>query len=243
MKKIVYLDKEPIQGKLTLGDTIIISDPYNSTEAWNAAAFSVLEGEYVAYKRKYYSRDPLPGFEESSEPLFSMVPPDIYISDLYLYHKDYQDVEPVDIIDKCIGIDSGQCGIYDYQYFDRIKKDKELSEKWLLKIDESTTIRSENKHFMPYEKSFYKNIETELDENSDLSPRDVYESNAIRNSPFITTRTATILDENAVLVASGFGNGLYTCLIGRNKDGIIVSVRVVFIPDEEEEKTWKELDL
>ena len=92
-------------GTIKLSKKAVVSDPCYDLGTWCAAILdNVVPGTYYCYV-KYYSDDELWGRRVSS---------------LIVKHESCKDI-PIESIDKeedyNIGVDSGMCGIYDYEYF------------------------------------------------------------------------------------------------------------------------------
>lgn len=54
-----------------------------------------------------------------------------------------------------------------------------------------------------------------------------------------TSRYAGIMESMGVNSSSGFGDGVYDLYVGKTEDGQVVSAKIVFIDEEEEDFDWE----
>ena len=106
-------------GTITLSNKAVVSDPSYALYTWCAAILdNVLPGEYNCYLR----------FKDFKGWGMRVV-------ELMVTHKDYPDIRFADDFESeeyDIGVDSGICGIYDFEYFDKIKESETDNEDWLM---------------------------------------------------------------------------------------------------------------
>ena len=106
-------------GTITLSKKAVISDPAYKLYTWCAAIIdNILPGEYNCYLRFK---------DEGSWGL--------RVSEIVAINKNYSDMKQIDITGTepyTIGVDSGMCGIYDYDYFSAVKEENDDSSKWLM---------------------------------------------------------------------------------------------------------------
>ena len=95
-KENKYYDLLPLGKRITLSEKVRISDPSYRMDTWCAGTLNnVLPGEYECYVQYYSNR----------------------IARIEVRHIGHTDIEPTELSDIDVGVDSGQCGIYDLDYF------------------------------------------------------------------------------------------------------------------------------
>lgn len=120
-------DKISNIGTITLNNKVIVSDPCYSIDDWcNKIINNMQPGEYECFGVLIDER----------------------IGELHLIHKEvldiYKELEdiPYNPEPLCcsIGVDSGQCGIFDYEYYDKHQPDDDYddSESWYTRICDIT---------------------------------------------------------------------------------------------------------
>jgi len=60
------------------------------------------------------------------------------ITGLRIKHKDYKSKMTNELLSPAIGVDSGQCGFFDIDYFIRHKEDKEEENRWYNRVCDKT---------------------------------------------------------------------------------------------------------
>lgn len=203
------LCKESV-GVIQLGENVRISDPCYGIDTWCAGTLeNVLAGEYQCFSQKC-NEDFWKELGLNS----------LRISNIEVRHKDYLDVEPTELQDIDVGVDSGQCGIYDLNYFSEHCK----KEDWYERVCDKTYISKPNPDHIPFnDSSFYKALNGKFE--------GVYEAlEAYRQTEgsrsTIEEFAANTMDDKCLVSSSGDGDGSYYCLVGRNEEGQIVSIKV-----------------
>ena len=103
MKKLKFI------GTINLGEEIYVSDPGYDVGIWCQAKLNnILPGQYNCYIN-IWSNEETKGWGQR-------------VSALFILHKDYQ-INPEEKTYFDIGVDSGQAGFYDYQYFENTRND------------------------------------------------------------------------------------------------------------------------
>lgn len=266
-----YKEKTQI-GTCILGEEVRISDPCYSLDVWCAGTLSnVLAGEFVCFLQQavtgkdYYDMD------------------DIRVAKIEVRHKDYLDINPTELTDIHVGVDSGQAGIFDLAYYKRYHSNTEINDAWYKQICELTAKYVENTQIVPFIKSkFYKpefDIAIEIDSKGGLNETDrhiaVYKhknneplSNAeqefidfrnqhleaymevgldyrvtlmrYKDSPQGSNKIEVlwggITHDKGIVSSSGYGDGGYSCFVGKNPEGKIVSISIDFFFCEDEEE-------
>lgn len=222
------LDKEIIGKTIRFGNKVRVSDPGYDIDTWCAGTLdNVLPGEYTCFTQRADTGDW-----------------GIRIASIEVRHKDYQDVDATEIQDIDVGVDSGQCGIYDLDYFIEARKDKNGEDAWYWRVCANTEKYTTNPKYVPFEESsFYKNdfklihyaFEHEdglsLDSFSSIERREYVDARGAYNKSICSFEksyvfAASTLDNKCLVSSSGYGDGSYTCLVGRNIDGKIVSIKI-----------------
>lgn len=152
-----------------------------------------------------------------------------------------------------VGVDSGQAGFYDFDYYRRVHPSgkEHLNEGWYERVCESTLKAFPNPHYIS-EKDYIRNVmgasymelyQIETAESSGTLSGE--QAKELRNTylraycdyklehlvvwPTVHVGYAGILDDCCCVASSGYGDGGYDCCVGRNKAGQIVSARIQFI--------------
>lgn len=224
--------------KIILGSQIRITDPCYGLDVWCAHTLDdVLPGKYVCY------------FDESDEGAWGK-----RIAGIEVRHEDHLYVNVSEYIEEA-GVDSGQCGIFDYDYYvTMIHGDKK--EEWYSNVCNQTYIEIPN----PRYKSFLDSDTLALEagkENAKLIKKilengitsgerlleeqlKIYKSAMERyekSEEFCRSKgkfTAAITDERGFVSSSGYGDGVYPVYVGRDNNGKVVAIKILFIFDDEE---------
>lgn len=286
--KFDLLDKKTV-GTINLNDKVRVSDPCYDVNTWCAGTLdNVLTGTYKCYSQDVDTGDW-----------------GVRIASIEVRHEDYLDVEPTELQNIDVGVDSGQAGIYDYDYFAKNKEDKDREDAWYERVCVHTGGYFNNPNYMPFTqtpiykaaimsfrnalddiKSKYPELDIEtvymelIDHYNDLEKpissfdlsglistlKDIKETlsddyvppkrteaeeeladiklnnelslhklwNQYKNSKQGIEQCwkfmASALDNKCLVSSSGDGDGSYTCLVGRNDDGQIVSIKIDYYP-------------
>lgn len=250
-------------GTIFLSNAVRVTDPCYDMDTWCAGTIeNVLPGDFDCFSQKA---------DTGSW--------GIRVANIEIRHKDYPDVEPTEwVSDIDVGVDSGQCGLFDNLYFSSLCEDEEEKEKFYEEVCDLTYGEKmiDNPNYVPFEKSKYfsnnfkflknrpfhdvlddckalrelkKSLKTEKDnpygnltEKLELLPiYEKYVNNHIDYShDFCSEKRimdsafkADVIDDKGFVSSSGDGDGSYTCFVGRNKDGQVVSVKIDYYPDYE----------
>lgn len=257
------LEKENV-GTITLNDKVRISDPCYGIDTWCAGTLdNVLEGKYNCFSQSV---------DTGSW--------GVRIASIEVRHEDYNDVEPVEVQDIDVGVDSGQAGIYDLDYFIKVREDKDGEDEWYDRVSCCTYKRIDNPDYIPFEESEWwkddyklmqkvenivpdvaarcytalKNLEGNglddlakeyIKKKNLLETKDWYENYYIDKAKYNNSKqsvkqigrlTADTLDGKCLVSSSGDGDGSYTCIVGRNKDGKIVAIKIDYYRYKEDEE-------
>lgn len=188
-------------GEIELKDSVYVSDPCYDTETWCQALVENLKpGKYIGYMKKAdFGPGGLGGMR---------------VTDIWITHTDYPHLYPVKILDETIdiGVDSGQAGIYDKEYYEKYHI-PELDEHWYNKEFDLIYCYDidGNKYIGPYPKINRKTFEIEWISSGQ------------------ERRDGIALDKKGVVSFSGFGDGSYDLYARKNKEGQIIGLRINFI--------------
>lgn len=110
-------------GTINLGSEVYVSDPCYSLDVWCMHLIdNVLSGEYKTYTK-------------TKEIAYGEKSVDERASELIVCHKDYK-MSPLKVTDEVlcsVGVDSGTCGIYDKEYYEKYHFDGTNDDEWYKK--------------------------------------------------------------------------------------------------------------
>ena len=190
-------------GEIELKDSVYVSDPCYKIETWWQALVENLKpGRYIGYIKK---ADFGPGGFGG-----------IRVTDIWITHIDYPHLYPVKILDETIdiGVDSGQAGIYDKEYYEKYHI-PELNENW-------------------YNKQFELIYYYDTNGNDFMGPYPVKNKKTnklewVYPDPKQERRLGIVMDGKGIVCISGFGDGSYDLYARKNKEGQIIGLRINFI--------------
>ena len=105
-------------GKIEIGNAVRVSDPCYDLGVWCAGTIEgMLPGKYNCFvvmsdEKEWGHR----------------------VSYIEIRHENYLTKKAGKLIPITVGVDSGQCGIYDLEYFEKIKADKTADGEWYDKV-------------------------------------------------------------------------------------------------------------
>lgn len=230
-------------GTITLGRRVHVSDPCYETTCWCAGTLkNVLPGQY--HCKIVRCNDEC---DKEDAGTFSRV------KALIICHEAHK-CNPKERTSIDVGVDSGQAGFYDFDYYEQYHQDGERRHcdvDWYERVCESTLKRFPNPHFIceadyirkAMGDSFMELPQIEAAEASGaISDKQAQE---LRNTylraycdyakehmacwPTIQVGYAGILDDHCCVSSSGYGDGSYNCYVARNDAGQIVAAKIVFI--------------
>lgn len=206
------------KGIITLGSKVMVSDPCYGLGTWCQGVLkNVLPGQY-ACKVEY-----------SDEGDWG-----IRVSAIEVTHVDYKGkFLELNLEDFDVGVDSGQAGIFDYEYYTKYHMDAterpHVEDDWYDRCCNLTHIRVANPNYERFDWEKHKNDSDVVDqllayESSDKSVR------------YFTKCDGNVIDGLGIVSSSGYGDGGYDCWTCRNEDDKIISIRVEFIGEDEEDE-------
>lgn len=186
--------EEYFAGTIVLRDKVIVGDPCYSEIENVAVLNNVLEGTYNCFVKK--------GDIDGGS-----------VMSIEVKHHQYQHLanEPFYIMEGGFGVDSGQAGIYDYDYHQEYHQ----FDGWILENEGSKEQAWYNRIWVLMNHYDINNNHIEGDANDFKGER----------------RDFAIMDNSALVSISGLGDGGYDIEVAK-EDGFIKAIRVVFIDEE-----------
>ena len=209
------------KGCITLGDKVMVSDPCYGLGTWCQGVLkNVLPGQYDC------------NVEYSDEGDWGT-----RVSAIEVTHIDYDRCEfGEDLEEFEVGVDSGQAGIFDYEYYAKYHMDANdrphVDDDWYDICCDLTYTRVKNPNY----EEFYWDDESGTIENllAKLKALDEYK-NSTKSVKYLSRLDGSTIDGLGLVSSSGYGDGGYCCWTCKNEDGKIVSIRVEFITENEDD--------
>lgn len=231
--KFDLLEKENV-GTIELEDKVRVSDPCYDVDTWCAGTLeNVLQGKYQCYSQDVDAGDW-----------------GIRVASIEVRHEDYLDVEPTELQDIDVGVDSGQAGIYDLNYFIKAREDKDGEDAWYKRVCDLTFGYFDNPNYIPFNKSIFWEDDFEEAElvtkklTQELALKYIKAKNKYRDSivskEMIGKFISSTLDNKCLVSSSGDGDGSYHCFVGRNENGKIVSIKIDYYYGYDEDDEYDE---
>ena len=179
---------------IELSNEVIVTDPCYTVGTWCTEKLTnVLSGKYHCYYNSEETEDW--GYR---------------VTAIKIVHQNYNDSNSAgydfqwEEINQEIGVDSGQCGIFDFDYYDREKKTEEA-----IKADDSLK-------WDPFDPSYLygKCCRATIGE---------YNSEKCKS-----------IENKGVVASSGYGDGTYTLYVAKNLDDKVFALKLVFIETEKD---------
>lgn len=204
------------RGFIALNDKVMVSDPCYGMNTWCQGVIdNVLKGNYKCT------------VETSDEETWGR-----RVSAIQVIHADYMKKSlEYSKANFYVGVDSGQAGIFDYEYYKKYHSDDNETEHvdndWYWRVCEITTTRIKNPN---YEKFDYEKHKSDFFE--------AYEEymNSDKAYRYLTTSDGNTIDGLGFASSSGYGDGSYYCWVAHNDEGKIVAIRVEYITEDDEEE-------
>ena len=204
------MEKFKLEKTIELGKKVIISDPGYNMDTWCIGILNdVLPGTYKCF------------YEIIEDNSWGR-----RIASIEVKNKDYEFYDFSENLDVEIGVDSGQCGIYDYDYF----KQNNQKEDWYDKICNLTYIEEENPNYKNfYESKYY--FDQDIDDLKWIKYQKYVDDEEISRM-FFSRFAADTFEDKCLVSSSGYGDGLYDAFVERNNDGKIIGIKIIFIEEE-----------
>ena len=178
-------------------------------------------------------------------------------SALIAWHEDVEEPDNFEKTDICVGVDSGQAGIYDYNHFAYIKNDREYDENW---YDNIQTFAYKREPVTPVGRYLIDRIkllhqkrialEKELDgldsklgnlfyQEMELkrkgSQYGIYDE-SLKDYKVSTPVNCIWTDNHSVVTSSGLGDGGYNCYVAKNEADQIIGIKIDYCLEDNEEE-------
>lgn len=204
------MKKFKLEKTIGLGKKVIISDPGYNMDTWCIGILNdVLPGTYECF------------YEIIEDNSWGR-----RIASIEVKNKDYEFYDFSENLDAEIGVDSGQCGIYDYDYF----KQNNQKEDWYGQICNLTYIEEENPNYKNfYESKYY--FDQDIDDLKWIKYQKYVDDEEISRM-FFSRLAADTFEDKCLVSSSGYGDGLYDAFVERNNDGKIIGIKISFIEEE-----------
>lgn len=213
------------KGSIHLGEKVMVSDPCYGLNTWCQGVIeNVLPGNYECYveytdKGDWGTR----------------------VSAIQVTHADYNAILPHDVREPFeVGVDSGRAGIFDYDYYAKHHMDQSVrphvNEDWYDRVCDLTYVHKENPNYGPF--NFDGNKE---DDDYWLKRWKTFNAwlGSKKSMKCIPCLDGNAIDELGLVSSSGYGDGGYDCWTHKNEDGKVVSIRVEFITEHDEEDEYE----
>lgn len=216
-------DKITLQGHVFISDPCYEMDTLCTTDAW------ILPGTYHCFFNYLIDKRN-----------------DKRITAIEIKHEQYLHATASELYAHDIGVDSGICGIFDFDYF----KEHQSDDTWQDIVYDTSYTEHLNPQYKKFiETDFYKkheNIYAQYKKN-EISDKDYmkhliefqkeiakYSQNEDFSTEFIPETSAGTIDDKCLVSSSGYGDGIYSLYAARNEDRDIVGLKLVFIEEEGE---------
>ena len=212
------------KGTIKLGSKVMVSDPCYGLNTWCQGVLdNVLAGEYECVAEYSDERD----WGER-------------VSAIEATHKDYKgkfmEMYPEEFE---VGVDSGQAGIFDYDYYCKYHTDtnerKEVDDNWYDRVDEITHPCIKNPKYKEFECKSREEFADNIDAWGEYLNKHLAYLRSSASNEYIRILDGNTIDNLGFVSSSGYGDGGYTCWTARNADNQIVGIRVEFITEDEDE--------
>lgn len=216
---------EKFLGQITLKDKIVISDPCYDNKTWCQGVYDkVAPGKYNCYVNYFYDSSWCPNYRR--------------VANIIIVHEKYKSkVATAKNTEHTIGIDSGQMGIFDYDYFQNFNGHSD--DNWYSRVCDLTQESIINPHFKSFEDSEYCEKHLTMEEIFSIGDKDErikkmverykklseYHNNSISREK-IEAASASTLDNVCLVSATAWGDMDPTVYFRYNANGEIIAIRL-----------------
>lgn len=218
MNKIITENK----GIITLGEKVMVSDPCYGLGTWCQGVLeNVLPGKYDC------------NVEYSDEGDWGT-----RVSAIEVTHVDYDRCVFSEELEKFeVGVDSGQAGIFDYEYYAKYHMDAterpHVDDNWYDRVYDLTYTHTPNPY---YEEFHWENTNDSIENLLAKFHARVEYMESIKSQKYLPKLDGNTIDGLGFVSSSGYGDGGYGCWTCRNEDGKVVSIRVEFINEDDDDE-------
>ena len=211
------------KGNIILGDRVMVSDPCYGLGTWCQGVLeNVLPGKYVCKV----------AFTDEGDW-------GTRVADIRVEHVDYKVMEFDHMEDFEVGVDSGQAGIYDYEYYAKYHADSSeknhVDDEWYDKVGNLTYTTEVNPN---YERFIWKPTTGMSTEELliEFERYNKYQNDWNKSNLYFHKLDANTIDDLGFVSSSGYGDGGYTCWTSHNDDGKVIGILVEFITEDDEDE-------
>lgn len=228
---------EPEQGPdITLGEMVMVTDPCYYLDTWcNGTLENVKPGTWHT-ETQYCNID---GWGDRC-------------ASILIWHESVPQPSKFTHTDIVVGVDSGQAGIVDYDYFKRIKEDENQADRWYDSISTHTYKARKLSPLQQYMLTEYTQLHQEYEDRRDngetwedtlelyrkrskLATEYHLTEEAIKTGETVQFTNKTWTDKHSVMTSSGLGDGSYDCFIAKDGDQIVgIKIDYFYCEDEED---------
>lgn len=216
------------KGTITLGKKVMVSDPCYGLGTWCQGVLeNVLPGVYDC------------NVEYSDEGNWEVI-----VSAIEVTHESCRGkFIALKLEDFEVGVDSGQAGIFDYEYYAKYHMDaterEHVDDDWYDMVCDLTLTRVKNPD---YEEFIWDDTNDSIESLlAKFKARTDY-MESIKSAKYLYRPDGNTTDDLGLVSSSGFGDGGYNCWAAKNEDGKIIAIRVEFITEDdyEDEEDYEE---
>ena len=206
------------KGDIVLGTEVIVSDPCYGLGTWcQGVVKNVAPGTYQC-NVEYYE-DVLWGTRVSA---IEVIRDNYYYSELDYKEENFE-----------VGVDSGQAGIFDYNYYKLYHKEcnniDHVNDNWYDRICNFTHERIKNPDFEEF------NWDTPEESVEERYMRCQEYDKSDKRFQYINRLTGNVIDCCGLVASSGYGDGSYYCYTADDQYGNVIAIRVEFINEDDED--------
>ena len=142
-----------------------------------------------------------------------------------------------------VGVDSGQAGIFDYEYYAKYHMDAterpHVNDDWYDMVCDKTLTYIPNPD---YEEFVWDDTDDTVEKLREQWKAFEDYRESIKSAKRLCKSDGNTTDGFGLVSSSGFGDGGYNCWTAKNEDGKIVTIRVEFITEDdyEDEEDYEE---
>ena len=216
------------KGTITLGEKVMVSDPCYGLGTWCQGVLeNVLPGVYDC------------NVEYSDEGDWG-----VRVSAIEVTHESCRGrFIALECEDFEVGVDSGQAGIFDYEYYAKYHMDaterEHVDDDWYDMVCDKTLTQMPNPD---YEEFCYELTDGSVEELKKRFDAFFEYQDSIKSVKYLSKSDGNTTDGFGLVSSSGYGDGGYNCWTYKNEDGKIVAIRVEFITEDdyEDEEDYEE---
>ena len=209
------------KGTIILGEKVMVSDPCYGLGTWCQGILeNVLPGMYNCSVE--YSDEGDWGVRVSA---IEVIHESCKCKFIQFEHEEFD-----------VGVDSGQAGIFDYEYYAKYHKDsterEHVDDDWYDMVCDLTHTNVENPE---YEEFCYKFTDDSIEGLKEKFEAFFEYKESIKSVKYLHKCDGNTTDGLGLVSSSGYGDGGYNCWTAKNENDKIVAIRVEFITEDDED--------